>query len=942
MAAKIELDVDLPGRFPVKRGSFRVTGRVTSDDTDEGIHGLRIRALARGPWWRLGPVFGMTRRHEVVATVLTRRDGGFTLEWPGSTIAQLFTRQTVVLLDVSDRDTNLIHTADKATTIQRGKTPSLPLRLAAQQLANHRSRPTTLATTGGPLLPRGVLKSIGLALELLAPRGTPEYLELLGLAYCPLPLIDGYEDLLDDAWGVLNDDFDARQRFRDVLDLAGGPDRTDSAMSQAERPHHVARRAGALSAVEDLVGREAFLPVVLAGELVAGDKPHERDRYVEVALDQLSAYFPIAALHTAATMALSGGPIEQARLQAVMLGLRGWCADGLPVPPGIPDIPGPSIPDLPSIEHMGCTADLDAALEILRRRVPDPSRPAPTEYVIESITPGRACAGETITIHGRGFMGTVRPGFTGTGLVRFAGPGSGDTRATHIDVAPVSWTDTTITVVAPADAHCGPLSLRIVHDVLTVMVCDAFVDLSTYRTPAAPTVFSGCKPRIRRFSINDGQMCVPRDMPARLSWSVHPPDAIVTILERIDGTVRPLVSGTGPNGVENLDTSAMGLRDLWINVTNPHASCGSESNSARPLRLEVGAPAPTLAIVGVELTQGIQRFSLQEPAAPENNSVELIANMDTVVRVFVQCARGGFSGDMAQISGMLTMIRGSTGGTYRPMNGVPLGSAPIITAKPNPSRNATDDSLNFLIPAADSHGDGTLLIQIVSAELCENYVSVSTVQEIGWTERPAYPVTIRRIADPDGSVLTVAQALKVLDEVFEMLPSPLTEIRLRPGVFSIGEISAEANYCHGGGLLQLADSLAYEHNGVEGYWPDPHESAWIGLLFREDCEFGGMMAWPWTSTCVSQRGAAVAAHELAHTTGMGHTQTSAGERCNDAGQPVACHSLPNNGQLTDVAFLPRTNLAVAGASDLMSYQLGSRYLHPFHWELVREKMNTRF
>src|SRR4029450_7761298 len=108
---------------------------------------------------------------------------------------------------------------------------------------------------------------------------------------------------------------------------------------------------------------------------------------------------------------------------------------------------------------------------------------------------------------------------------------------------------------------------------------------------------------------------------------------------------------------------------------------------------------PKLAIEGLEVTQGIQVFWRPGVAW---NSLATVAGKDTIVRVYVSVAMGGFMGDqLPQGTGTLNV-----GGPVRyPMNGTaPTGGAanPFITAKAKASinRTQTNDTLNFRIPAA--------------------------------------------------------------------------------------------------------------------------------------------------------------------------------------------------------------------------------------------------
>jgi hypothetical protein len=215
--------------------------------------------------------------------------------------------------------------------------------------------------------------------------------------------------------------------------------------------------------------------------------------------------------------------------------------------------------------------------------------------------------------------------------------------------------------------------------------------------------------------------------------------------------------------------------------------------------------------------------------------------------------------------------------------------------------------------------------------------STSTTHEISWTDYPAFPVTVLRISEPGtGTAITPADALDTVTRAFERLPSPMTEVRFAPRPFSIGAGTTEANYCNDGGYYQLALSVAYQHNFDEGIH---HRSSWVAIYFRTRCSAGGMMSWPYTSTCISQNDEETVAHEIAHTIGMGHTW----ERCEDIAQPVACHHpLPFPGLNTEVVFDIRNNRVRLNTPDLQSYLAGYRFLRPELWEMTRRLMTNRF
>lgn len=942
--------------------TFQIDGRITKENPAIGVHGLLVRVVDT-----------KEKHNAFLGSVYTHQDGRFTINYRRPEVSELFKSKPSFYFKIFDRDENLIHTSCEVHSFCPGNPLHTEMKLPDEVLEQHFSRSLSLETTKGPLLAREKLTPIWQAIELLARPGTPEHTRLIQISQCPIPPIDHFENLLDDAWDVLNGGVSAERRFRNMLDLLGTVNGIPGQGLEQLAPIHphllgknklqvlnglprantksipteqlkgnavqelvgqLIQRSPELAPIEALLGRERLIPVMLAAGLVAGPDTQRQNWYLRTVLGQIEAYKPLSMLFEAAEMALTTGDSGLSFLQATFITLGGRCHPDSgdffpgPFPSELPDLPIPSIPE--DLEHELCSAEAALAIGIIRDRVGFPPRPRESSetYTIDSISPAAACIGDTITIVGNGFTSNA-------GLVRFTGRRL--LREAPVDTSAETWTEAEITVVVPSEAGCGPLALRIPEETVTVSVCDAFLDFSTYRSATTTVNFLGCKPRVTRFGIDGDRTCVPLGEIATLSWSVEPDNALVIVSEQVGDVIQELYNGTGPYDSVLLDTSTSGTRNFSITATNTHSTCGSITET---FILIVGGQIPTLTILGAELTQGIQRFTLTDPLAPSNNSVSLTANMDTVIRVFVQSDRGGTVMDITRVTGMLVF----KGTVLRPINGNPAGSSPIIEAKPAPFRNLTDDSLNFLIPAAMADGEGEILsIQIFAADRCDGFVSTAHSQPISWIRRVALPVTIRRIADPwTGDAVSEIDALSIVNEAFDRLPSPRTEIRLRPGVFSIHPATAEANYCREGGFYQLALSVAYEHNGAEGVWPDPHESVWIGLFLQVGCTADGMMSWPWTSTCISQQDPQTAAHEIAHCVGMGHTVTSAGERCEDISQPVACHRLPNNGDVSDVVFDIPGNRAVPNAVDLMSYRNGFRYPHPDHWEAIRQKIDTRF
>lgn len=543
-----------------------------------------------------------------------------------------------------------------------------------------------------------------------------------------------------------------------------------------------------------------------------------------------------------------------------------------------------------------------------------------TRYQVNSIEPQDVCSGSRIVLSGTGFGEATGVTFT--------------TATGSVTVDAFSVTDTQISVDVPREAVSGPVNPFIP---VTFLVCGTQTVNVVRRGSSA--LFRSGHPRVSYFRLTDARTCIVAGERPNLSWVAVPADATVTLSHRPpeDGPgvpPRELVTDGSGFGTVTPDFSRPGTHRFTLRVRHPTSDC---PDVTQRLTIEVEAAPTTLAIVGVEATQGIQRFTLPPGDGSRNNSVPLIASKDTVVRVYVQADRAGYAFDRAEISGYVR-IRGRH---FSPINVVGGARFYGITAGPAPSRANTNDSLNFLIPGGAFTGTETLEVEVFTRHGCA-FASDSAELDLTWEEHGDLPLSLRILEESSILPLTRAAALDLIDRIFDYLPCTAAEARVLPGTFVIRPGTTEDNYCRDGGFYQLALSLAYEHNDAEGYAPDPHETIWIGVYNRASgCSPAGMMAWPWTSTCVSSTDADTAAHEICHCLGMGHTVTTAGERCNDLFQPVACHFLPNNGGLGADRFDVRGNRAISGASDLMSYRGGQRFLHPDHWEAVLTAIDSR-
>jgi len=594
---------------------------------------------------------------------------------------------------------------------------------------------------------------------------------------------------------------------------------------------------------------------------------------------------------------------------------------GRPQPAPIPDPPqlDPSL-----TEHFEQCMIFEVIPELHRRGIGflDFIYGSPAYYFIESVSPDDACPGDLITIRGRNFEGVVAVLFV-------------DELGRTISAAPVRANPRRIQVPLPAEAVSGPVWLYIP---VTTTIC---LEEMTLARPGTPGHIRVGRPAIVEFGIEGGRPCVITGTAARLRWSATPLDSQVSITQVLGETESVLGEDLAASGDMEVDTTTPGEREFRIRVINRGAARACRE-AASSVRLEVREPTPLIEIVGVEVTQAIQVFNLAVPTASTNNSVPLIAGMDTVLRVFVR-----------RVNSYAVRITGSlefNGRTYAPRNRTAAyGAGPFIDAPSVPIRAVTNHSLNFLIPAADASGAGqTAEIHVFTSGSYCGDVEEEWTETLTWEDRPPLPVTVRRIRESDGQVLTEAQARALIRRAFRKMPSPPTAIALHPGVHDIRRGTTEDNYCHDGGYYELALSIAYEHNDNEGYPPDSHESSWIGLYSQTGCTVltstvNGMLAWPSTSTCIAEPDFTVAAHELMHTVGLGHTVTGL-ESCEDAFQPVACHRFPTmpGGALVEVPFDIENNTAVASAFELQSYRPGARWLCPELWIEGRRMMDNRY
>lgn len=140
----------------------------------------------------------------------------------------------------------------------------------------------------------------------------------------------------------------------------------------------------------------------------------------------------------------------------------------------------------------------------------------------------------------------------------------------------------------------------------------------------------------------------------------------------------------------------------------------TDYNAIYRLAVNVSSTPGNIWITGVEVTQGIQTYTDDNPGA--SNQIPLVGNKLTVVRVYVRSIEDS-AGPWNDVTATLTVSGG--GGVYTPFN-----RYTITVSRSGSNRRTLDDSFAFVLnPSATAPGQRDLQIQIRSRSgRPENYL----------------------------------------------------------------------------------------------------------------------------------------------------------------------------------------------------------------------------
>jgi hypothetical protein len=574
-------------------------------------------------------------------------------------------------------------------------------------------------------------------------------------------------------------------------------------------------------------------------------------------------------------------------------------------------------------------------------------------YVIESISNRSACAGELIRIHGHNFGPS--------GRVQFQGPDAGDPDAAADTgsvggVEAVLWTDSLIEVVVPVWARSGELRLLAYHTIL-----EPCLRLDVYHLGNSIR-FRGGRPYIHALEVNgrDFKAWVPPLAPATVSWHTSTDFSVPqSIFEPWDivvggGTVRLDITNkyqpeVAPWHDSNLPAGLSSL--IWLpppvsaptEFTLKLTASGHCGESIRELSVLV-IDRPTLKVEGIEVTQGIQVFSL----SGARNTLPTVAGKDTIVRVYVSANRALWpNAKLPNVTAALNVnnilfapINGTSAGSSTGGNPfLELGHASFI------DRRNANASFNFRIPAALSNGTRTLSVSVWGTD---EIGVLKASDSIPWTWHSKSALRFRYVrVNFKGTMPTDDEARRTAIRAVELLPFPATDIA--PAWLSQWNTSV-TNLSTSKGKQTLLDHLHDQHNCTASEWLFPWEddcpegdgAYWLGVVSDN---IGGKAKTGDNTAVVASvdfdgQGDS-AAHELGHNLCLAHvnqgcdgTIPDESNLCGSPGKGYA--SLPLNGAITEVPFDVSRNATVTETApkvvcDLMSYAC-TRWISPTHWQ----------
>ena len=560
---------------------------------------------------------------------------------------------------------------------------------------------------------------------------------------------------------------------------------------------------------------------------------------------------------------------------------------------------------------------------------------------IDSIEPPTACAGGQIRILGHGFGNNQ---------------GERDVVIGSTPMEVVSWSDLEIVVVVPDGAGPGCIGIRdrqrederrniyvenqqILEELNAGLMCLRMESIMSfpYHPTAAPchqslNRFEGTVPVIRYFSVNNSsRLEVEPGENLRLTWEVE--NGAQIRIRRVSGN-GPAVNLNNPAG--NSHNAGVYNRlqpDTTVYELEASNNCGSVT---RQVTVTLDQTAG-LAILGVEVTQAIQRFDWNNPA--QNNSVPLIARKLTMVRVYVESGvSNGF--DWGAGPNVLPDITGTLSIGF---DLVPINPGQSIDAQPRAgvNRENLNHSLNFILPVDRSEG----ILQIdawvnQSGHASDFYsgrsASTGASTEVSFEVKNRIKLVLMLFRDRNLNLArpTRADYLACLQGARTRFPLPENGYRLYtpeggPNKVTDADLTTKSGWED---LLDDVDDIAWDHEDHNEIWtalvPNEPTYAWNGYGYE------GEEPWYWFDdypriACQAQLPATFA-HEMEHTEGVDHANCGSPDDVDP--------NIPTQTEDTGMDVAARSVIP-SGTSELMTYCGGeSRWISIYMWNILRGRL----
>jgi len=930
------------------------------DNANNGLQGIIVRIIDRGSQ----DIFGLG---------ITGISGRYRMKLDSNIASQIFENKGDILIEVVDGKDNVL-SKRKSLSLKLGDINVLDWKIDETKLQSAEPFLLPLKKCSGSLIDQNALNLIDSAVKRIIPRGETGYNRFLRAAKYFIPPLSQFENLLDICWAIIEGDISSGHQLRGILKnyIEGSNEKFLSEYSlekilpefgkkdnkkkindnkkfllyKPQIQSSISRNTGWRTTEPRIVQLNKLLPLYIATSLISKDQK-DSNLLQGAILKGLSGIGTMTRLIEAAKNTYLGGSdkIFKGYLNEIA---RFSGDDDSPLTPYGPQLEMQAVQSLPQrFEDYLYDQSISNSLMWLRKILRLLAEELETYYILD-VKSCFACPGETITISGGGWGYPV-------GKVCFSDRNSVDDR---ICVDPVSWDVNEIKAVVPADAGNGPITLKILEEVITTS--EGTVEIYKEGTfhgntcPPPQDQFVGGAPSIIEFTVNGSvdDRCWPPDSDVYIAWTISPRYAVHTRLLITDGTTTYLDQDSlEPVDAISFHTPAL-LNTVTLDITLTTYNMCSTVSETRKLTI---MPYRQLRVEGIELTQGIQIFDLNDVQIDflgqgGVNDLEIISNKDTIVRVYVSADLGGFNNDEYEVTGELTI----DGINLAPINGTSpttLVGNPIITARNRAviDREQTDHTLNFRIPAALCQGTKQFTVSIFEATpLCSPGVQVVQPLTCTWKSKSALSVRYVRITDNrpapagTGNTPTNDECEFTLERAFDILPFSAD---IAPASLAI--LNTTHDFTTDAGLQDLLDDLDDERDCSAGEWisgdcqPD-NNILWVG--FTEPFNRGmakrpGLSAISAIYELADGQGDMLrikTAHEISHTLGFKHVNRCCGAGCTAPGGPHYDH--PNNGNLQEVPFDPFWNEAIAGTlQDFMSYGC-DRWISEENWPRLEQSI----